>query len=60
MGTRQARSTERSARLVVDEVREALASGGTALLLQLDLQGAFETVDHNWLIYTFHTLRLPE
>lgn len=60
MGNWKARSAEMAARLLVDAIRKSWSIGGTASLLQPDLQGAFDTVHHDWLVYILHSLRLPE
>jgi retron-type reverse transcriptase len=59
MGCRPGRSTELAARLVTEQVRTAWREGGTASLLQLDLKGAFDRVDHLWLLHTLRELGLP-
>lgn len=54
MGNRKERSTELAVRLVTEAVRTAWANGAVASLLQLDIKGAFDTVNHTRLL---HTLR---
>jgi hypothetical protein len=46
MGNRANRSTELAVRLVVAQVQEAWRQKATASLLQLDISGAFDTVNH--------------
>src|SRR5271157_451988 len=58
-GCRPVRSTELAVRLMTDLVHTAWKLHGTASLLQLDLKGAFDRVDHRWLLYTLDQLGLP-
>ena len=46
-------------KFVVQAVRAALRAGGTASLLQLDLQGAFDHVHHRALLSTLQGMGLP-
>ena len=48
-GNRAGRSTELATRVVIETVKAAWASSLTTSLLQLDLKGAFDTVNHEWL-----------
>ena len=52
MGNRRQRSTELAIRVVTETVHTSWKLGGTASLLQLDLKGAFDTVNHNLLLDT--------
>jgi hypothetical protein len=52
MGNRKGRSTETAIRLLTSQVQEAWRHKAVASLLQLDLQGAFDTIDHLWLLHT--------
>ena len=59
MGNRQHRSTEVAIRLVVAQVQEAWRQKATASLLQLDISGAFDTVNHNRLLNTLREIGFP-
>ena len=50
MGNRRQRSTELAIWVVTETVYTAWKLGGSASLLQLDLKGAFNTVNHNLLL----------
>src|SRR5208282_3134039 len=58
-GCRPGRFTELVIRLVTDLVYTAWKLHSTASLLQLDSEGAFDRVDHRWLLYTLDQLGLP-
>ena len=58
-GNRKKRSTEAAIKFVVQATRAAWRAGGTASLLQLDLQGAFDRVHHGALIGTLRGMNLP-
>jgi hypothetical protein len=55
MGNRPERSTDLAIKLVVDATHTAWRHGAVASLLQLDIKGAFDTVNH---IRLLHTLQL--
>ena len=55
MGNRRQRSTELAIRVVTETVHTAWKLGGTASLLQLDLKGAFDTVNHDLLLDTLRS-----
>jgi hypothetical protein len=59
MGNRAHRSTELAIRLVVAQVQEAWRQKATASLLQLDISGAFDTVNHTRLLATLRELGYP-
>jgi hypothetical protein len=59
MGNRPGRSTEVAIRFVTDAVRTAWREGGVASLLQLDIKGAFDTVNHIRMIDTLRDLGYP-
>jgi hypothetical protein len=59
MGNRAYRSTELAIRLVVAQVQEAWRQRATASLLQLDISGAFDTVNHTRLLATLRELGFP-
>ena len=52
MGNREHRSTELAVRLVVAQVQEAWRQKAAASLLQLDISGAFDTVNYTRLLAT--------
>ena len=60
MGNRQFRSTELAVRLVVAQVEEAWRQRLTPSLLQLDISGAFDTVNHTRLLHTLLEAGYPE
>ncbi|EAQ84238.1 hypothetical protein CHGG_10642 [Chaetomium globosum CBS 148.51] len=59
MGNRAHRSTELAVRLVVAQVQEAWRHKGAASLLQLDISGAFDTVNHTRLLATLREMGYP-
>ena len=59
MGNRAHRSTELAIRLVVAQVHEAWRQKASASLLQLDIAGAFDTVNHTRLLATLRDLGFP-
>jgi hypothetical protein len=60
MGNREHRSTELAIRLVVAQVQEAWRQKATASLLQLDISGAFDTVNHTRLLATLRKQGYPQ
>lgn len=60
MGFRPRRSTESAAKLITDLVQATWDLKGTASLLQLDLSGAFDTVNHSFLLATLRSLGFKE
>lgn len=60
MGNRAHRSTEIAVRLVVAQVQEAWRQKATASLLQLDISGAFDTVNHVRLLATLREMGFPK
>lgn len=52
MGNRRERSTELEIRVVTDAVYTAWSQKATASLLQLDIEGAFDTINHTRLLDT--------
>lgn len=60
MGNREHRSTELAIRLVVAQVQEAWRQKATASLLQLDISGAFDTVNHTRLLATLREFGFPK
>jgi hypothetical protein len=58
-GNRKGRSTELAVRLVTEVVRTAWSHGAVASLLQLDIKGAFDTVNHIRLLDTLRQLGFP-
>ena len=59
MGNRAGRSTELAARVVVETTRAAWKKRLTTSLLQLDLKGAFDNVNHEWLLATLTSQGWP-
>jgi hypothetical protein len=59
MGNREARSTESAIRLVVAQVEEAWSLGASASLLQLDIQGYFDSISHARLVDSLEKALLP-
>jgi hypothetical protein len=59
MGNRAHRSTELAVRLVVAQVQEAWRQKAAASLLQLDISGAFDTVNHVRLLATLREMGFP-
>jgi len=60
MGNREHRSTELAVRLVVAQAYEAQRQKATASLLQLDIAGAFDTVNHTRLLATLREQGFPQ
>ena len=59
MGNRPGRSTELAIRMVTDAVYTAWKHGATTSLLQLDIKGAFDTVNHIRLLDTLRNAGFP-
>jgi hypothetical protein len=59
MGNRPERSTDLAIKLVVDATHTAWRHGAVASLLQLDIKGAFDTVNHTRLLYTLQLQGFP-
>lgn len=59
MGNRPDRSTELAVKVVVDAVHTAWKHGAVASLLQLDIKGAFDTVNHVRLLDTLRSMGCP-
>ena len=59
MGNRPQRSTDLAIKLVVDATHTAWTSRAIATLLQLDIKGAFDTVNHTRLLHTLQLLGFP-
>ena len=59
MGNRAHRSTELAVRLVTAQVQEAWRQKVVASLLQLDISGAFDTVNHIRLLATLREMNFP-
>jgi hypothetical protein len=59
MGNRKERSTELAVRLVAEIVRTAWAKGAIASLVQLDITGAYDTVNHLRLLDTLRSMGFP-
>ena len=59
MGNRPHRSTELAVKLAVDATHTAWRHGAVASLLQLDIKGAYDRVNHTRLLHTrlLHTLQ---
>ena len=60
MGNRAGRSTELAARIVIETVRTVWKKRLTISLLQLDLKGAFNNVNHEWLLTTLTSQGWPQ
>ncbi|KAL2138918.1 hypothetical protein VTI28DRAFT_6050 [Corynascus sepedonium] len=60
IGNRAYRSAELVVRLVVTQVQEAWRQKATASLLQLDISGAFDTVNHTRLLATLRETGFPK
>ena len=59
MGNRAGRSTELAARVVIETTKAAWKKRLTTSLLQLDLKGAFDNVNHEWLLATLASQGWP-
>ncbi len=59
MGNRPARSTELAIRVVTEAVHTAWQHGAVASLLQLDIKGAFDTVNHTRMLDTLREKGYP-
>jgi hypothetical protein len=59
MGNRPERSTDLAIKLVVDATHTAWRHGAVASLLQLDMKGAFDTVNHTRLLHTLQLQGFP-
>ena len=59
MGNRPQRSTDLAIKLVVDATHTAWTHGAVATLLQLDIKGAFDTVNHTRLLHTLQYQGFP-
>jgi hypothetical protein len=59
MGNRRARSTELAIRVVTEAVQAAWRSSAVASLLQLDIKGAFDTVNHIRMLDTLRAKGFP-
>lgn len=59
MGNRIQRLTELALRMVVDATHMAWSHNVIATLLQLDLKGAFDAVNHRRLLHTLYRLGFP-
>nr|AAA21781.1 pol-like protein [Neurospora crassa] len=59
MGNRAGRSTEFAVRVVTDAVHTAWKLGAVTSLMLLDLKGAFDRVNHRWLLHTLWEMQLP-
>jgi hypothetical protein len=59
MGNRKERSTELAIRVVTDAVYTAWLQNAITSLLQLDIKGAFDTVNHTRLLDTMRKKRFP-
>jgi hypothetical protein len=59
MGNRKVRSTELAVRMITDSVYTAWQYEAVAPLLQLDIKGAFDTVNHIRLLDTLRKKGYP-
>ena len=59
MGNRPESSTDLAIKLVVDATHVAWRHGAVASLLQLDIKGAFDTVNHTRLLHTLQAQGFP-
>ena len=59
MGNRPHRSTELAVKLVVDATHTAWQHNAVASLLQLDIKGAYDRVNHERLLYTLQQQGFP-
>jgi exonuclease III len=59
MGNRAGRSTEFAIRVVTDAVHSAWKLKAVTSLMLLDLKGAFDRVNHRWLLHTLWEMQLP-
>ena len=59
MGNRRERSTELAIRMVTEAVHTAWSRGAIATLLQLDIKGAFDRVNHIRLLDTLREKGFP-
>lgn len=59
MGNRKNRSTELAIRVVIEAAQTAWDHGAVASLLQLDIKGAFDTVNHTRLLDTLRQKGFP-
>ena len=59
MGNRPQRSTDLAIKLVVDATHTAWSHKAVASLLQLDIKGAFDTVNHTRLLHTLQHQGFP-
>ena len=60
MWKRKGRSTEFAIMVMTDTVHTAWELGAIASILLLDLKGAFDRVNHRWLLHTLWEKRLPQ
>lgn len=58
-GNRPQQSTDLAIKLVIDATHTAWTSRAIATLLQLDIKGAFDTVNYTRLLYTLQLLGFP-
>jgi hypothetical protein len=59
MGNRRNRSTELAVRLLTDQIQTAWKYKATATLLQLDIKGAFDAVNHSKLLGVLTRMGFP-